>query len=83
MANTIVATKLSETLQISECSDGFWLYDKTRGMNLSMQAKTFNDAFVQALTYYQKQLSNVEKSYWALQGQVDSFVSQFADKQDD
>ena len=80
MGKTITATKLSETLQISECSDGFWLYDKTRGMNLSIRAKTSDDAFVESLTYYQKQLSNVEKSYWVLQGQVDSFVSQFADK---
>jgi len=32
--------KLSDTLTISECKDGYWIYDKTRGMNISMRAKT-------------------------------------------
>lgn len=39
MGKHINSTKLTETLTLSECSDGFWLYDKTRGMNLSMRAK--------------------------------------------
>lgn len=33
-------TTLTKTLTLSECSDGFWLYDETRGMNLSMRART-------------------------------------------
>ena len=30
--------KLTDSLTISECKDGYWLYDYTRGMNLSMRA---------------------------------------------
>ncbi len=70
-------TKLSETLQISEHHNGFWLYDFTRGMNLAMRAKTRDDAFVEALTYYQKRLIEIEKAYYDLQSQVDAFVDQF------
>jgi hypothetical protein len=48
--------KLSETLSIAEFSSGgakgFWLYDKTRGMNISMRAKSETDALVDALEYH-------------------------------
>ena len=81
--------KLSETLTLYEYTSpkngifGFWLYDKTRGMNLSMRAKTSTDAFVEALTYYQKRLSEMEKSYRGLKGQVDLFVSQFVEESEE
>lgn len=59
---------------------GFWLYDKTRGMNLSMRAKTERDAFVDALHYYQRRLADVEKEHKALQQKIDSFLCQFSDE---
>jgi len=68
---------LSETLHLSECRDGFWLYDDTRGMNLAMRAKTKDEALVDALNYYQRRLKEVEAEYRILKGRVDSFVSQF------
>ena len=80
--------KLSETLTLSEYTSprnesfGFWLYDKTRGMNLSMRAKTAEDAFVAALTYYQKRLTEVEQAHRALTQKVDAFVAQFAEDED-
>lgn len=78
---------LSETLTLCEYvtggHKGFWLYDETRGMNLSMRAKTPTDAFVEALTYYQKQLGNFERSYWGLKAQVDAFVEQFVEDPDE
>ena len=82
-------TKLSETLTLCEYTSpksgdfGFWLYDKTRSMNLSMRAKTSTDAFVEALTYYQRRLSEMEKAYWGLKGQVDLFVSQFVEESEE
>jgi hypothetical protein len=80
MQKAISSTKLSETLTISLCNDGYWLYDKTRGMNISKRAKTSEAAFVEALTYYQKRLSEIEGAYKCLKGQVDSFVSQFIEE---
>ena len=80
--------KLSETLTLCEFTNpkngsfGFWLYDKTRGMNLSMRAKMEIEAFVEALTYYQKRLGEVEKAYSSLRGQVDDFVSQFVEDEE-
>ena len=79
MSLAIKNTVLNDTLTLSECRDGFWLYDKTRGMNLSMRAKTQTDAFVEALTYYQSRASKVETEYRTLRGLVDAFVSNFTD----
>ena len=77
--------ELSETLSLCEFKSGgnkgFWLYDKTRGMNLSMRAKSETDAFVEALHYYQNRLIKVERGYASLRIEVDQFVSKFA--QDD
>lgn len=78
-------TKLSDTLSLCEYTSpkngnfGFWLYDYTRGMNLAIRAKTPQDAFVEALHYYQKRLEKVEREHAALQGKVDAFVSQFVE----
>lgn len=81
--------KLSETLTLCQYvftksgHFGFWLYDETRGMNLSMRAKTERDAFVEALTYYQEQLLEVEKAHEELTEKVDAFVSQFISEDND
>jgi hypothetical protein len=75
----ISSTKLSDTLTMSLCHDGYWLHDYTRRMNLSMRAKTEQDAFVEALTYYQKRLKDVENCYACLQTRVDEFVNQFVE----
>lgn len=83
MSKALSSTKLSDTLTLTECTDGYWLYDKTRGMNLSMHAKTSSDAFVEALAYYQRRLQAVEEDYNILSGRVDAFVSQFIDEDQD
>ena len=81
-----MVVKLSETLTLCEYqsprngSFGFWLYDKTAGMNLSMKAKTERESFVDALTYYQKRLANVEKEHAILTSKVDAFVAQFVEE---
>lgn len=79
-------TKLSDTLTLCQYSSprngnfGFWLYDKTRGINLSMRAKTETEAFVEALTYYQRRTAEVETELSSLQLKVNNFVSQFVEE---
>ncbi len=73
---------LTPTLVLSECHDGFWLYDETRGMNLSMRAKTAEAALVEALGYYQEQLKKIKLAYWSLKWQVDAFVSQVTENEE-
>lgn len=79
--------ELSGTLSLCEYQSpknghfGFWLYDKTRGMNLSMRAKTAQAAFVEALTYYQERLQQVEQEHKALTTKVETFVAQFTEEQ--
>ena len=79
--------KLSETLWISEYKSGgdlgFWLYDKTQGMNLAIRAKSETTAFVKALQYYQKRLMEVEHAHSTLKTKVDTFIEQFVDEQED
>lgn len=78
----ISVTDLNETLVLSESHDGFWLYDETRGMNLSMRAKTRDGAFVEALTYYQDHLQKVENELKGIQTKVDAFIVQFTEAED-
>jgi hypothetical protein len=66
------------TLTKNPNKDDFWLYDNIRGMNLAMNAKTEQEAFVLALTYYQKRLTVVEKEFKFLQDKVSTFVESFA-----
>ena len=82
MAKTISHEILSETVAITECTDGWWLFDKTRGMNLAMRAKSRDAAFMEAITYYQRRLLEVETSYRTLQRKVDCFVGQFVKEPD-
>ena len=77
MGKHIQSIKITATLTLSERTDGFWLYDSTQGMNLSIRAKTPQDAFVEAITYCQKRLSKVEAEYKDMSDKVDVFVSQF------
>lgn len=75
-------TKLSDTLTLTEQRDGWWLWDSTRGMNLAMRARTERDAFVEALTYYQRRMLIVDKDYKNLRANVDAFVAQVTDEED-
>ena len=77
MKKSISHIQFTDTIGLTECPDGFWLYDKTRGMNLAMSAKTKDDAFIEALSYYQKRLAEVESSYKTLNEKVNLFVHQF------
>ena len=75
----IRSIKLTDTLIISECKDGYWLYDKTRGMNLSMRAKTEQDAYVDAITYYQKRCAEIELKKKKLYDNVNNFIGSLSD----
>jgi hypothetical protein len=70
----VSSINLTRTLYLTETSNGFWLYDYTRGMNLSMRAKTAQDAFVEALSYYQNRLTDVEQELQTLKSKVEAFV---------
>jgi hypothetical protein len=83
MSKVLNSKKLSATISIAECTDGFWLYDETRGMNLSMRAKSSEAALFEALEYYQERLKEVENNYKSLKAKVDHFVGQFEEDEID
>ena len=82
MAKAISHEILSGSVAITECADGWWLYDKTQGMNLAMRAESRDQALMQAIGYYQRRLSEVETAHRCLSGRVDAFVRQFVEEQD-
>jgi hypothetical protein len=71
-----------DTLSLHECNDGYYLYDYVVGMNISMRAKTEQDACIEALLYYQRRLVEVKRDYKILNDKVEGFLSQF-DREDD
>jgi hypothetical protein len=85
-----ISTKdLTDTLNVTECRAhggkpaGYWLYDTTQGMNLSMGAPSVEAALVEALTYYQKRLADVQRNHKELSAKVTAFVDQFKEDDDD
>ena len=74
--NTLGHIKLSDKLELSHCRDGYWLWDKTRGMNLAVRAKTEREAFVEALKYYQNRQPEIEKELKDLKAKVNRFLSE-------
>ncbi|WBF77930.1 hypothetical protein W70_10 [Escherichia phage W70] len=83
MSKVINSKVLSKTLTLTECTNGFWLYDSTRGMNIAMQAKSEEAAFVEALGYYQRRLQEVENNYTSLKAKVDHFIGQVVEDDED
>lgn len=79
----ISITDLSSTITISECHDGFWLWDETREMNLSMRAKTRDAAISEAFDYYQKRLKVLEAKLNDITTKLDAFLAQFSDPDDE
>lgn len=77
MAKAIRNIFKNDKFLLSECNNGYYLYDYVLGMNISMRAKTEQDAFIEALTYYQIRLENLKKDYKQLNYKVETFISQF------
>lgn len=75
MTKAIRTIKFDETLTLSECSDGFWVYDSSRGMNLSMKCSSSEIALFEAIKYYQKRLLYIEKKYNNLEDKVYMFLN--------
>ena len=73
----------TETLSLCECNDGFYLYDYVVGMNIGMRAKTEQDAYIEALMYYQRTLQKVKAEYKDLNTKVENFVGQFIKEDED
>lgn len=91
MSRPAISTlKLNDHLSISECHpdsecrvNNWWLYDERSGMNIGMREETRDDAFIEAIEYWAKMAQRFEKSYTELKSQVDSFVGQFIERDED
>jgi hypothetical protein len=72
----------TDTLSLTECTDGYYLYDKVIGYNIVMRAKTEQEACIEALLHYQKEHSSLQKDYKELYAKVEFFVTQFIEPDD-
>lgn len=79
MSKTIRKVFKIDTLSLHECTDGYFLYDYVIGMNISMRAKTEQDAYIESLLYYQKKLTEIKNDYKVLNNKVENFISQFVE----
>lgn len=66
-----------DTLSLDECTDGYYLYDYVIGMNISMRAKTEQEAYIEALLYYQRKLKESQTLYKEIKYKVENFFRQF------
>lgn len=74
MPKLLNKTEVTDTITLSHCTDGWWLWDDTRGMNLSMHAPSPQQAFIETIGYYQRRLTQVEDELKTLKIQVEAFV---------
>lgn len=75
MGKHISSDKLSDTLTLQWYSDGIYLWDDTRKMNLAMYEKSEREAFIKALHYYQRRLKEIEIEHNALKTNVKNFLA--------
>jgi len=80
----ISSEAISDTITVSLChadyehriEPNYWLYDKTRGMNLAVGVETKEKAYIATIEYYQKRLAEIEGKYKKLNIQVLKFVGE-------
>lgn len=83
MAKYIKRIFQTDTLSLTECNDGFYLYDTVVKMNISMRAKTEQDAFIEALMYYQKSLKETKTKLNDIEDKVYNFIGQFDNEEEE
>lgn len=72
-----VSEDLNSNTSLTECHNGYWLWDKTQEMNLAMKADSREEALLEALEFYQKYYAKRKKELSDLKAKVDSFLVQF------
>jgi hypothetical protein len=81
-AKTPSPEKLLPTLTLTNCWDGWWLYDETQGMNLAMRAPSREAALLYALQYHRERHIKYANQHAALSQKVLAFTSQFHPDED-
>lgn len=74
MSKAIQSLKLSDSITLTECSDGWWLWDQTRKMNLAMKAASKEAALLSALDYYQDRFNRLDAQHKDLKLKVENFI---------
>lgn len=72
----------TNTLTLTECTNGYYLWDTVAGFNISIHAKSEQQALIDGLEYYQRYHSKLKKEHKELNDKVENFLCQF-DKEED
>lgn len=67
--------ELTDKLTLSECDDGFWLYDYDAEMNLSMRANSEREALLEAITYYKSKAKELKRILDKQDKAIEQFIS--------
>ena len=84
MGKAIRTEYINDKTHLSECHDGYWLYDENRGMNLAIRAESEKAALIEALEYYQEKAIALEAKNKHLNNSINAaLIALGADGQDD
>jgi len=72
----------TDTLTLTECTDGYYLWDNVASFNIAIHAKSEQQALIDGLNYYQNYHSKLKKEHKDLNDKVQNFLSQF-EREDD
>jgi hypothetical protein len=67
----------TDRLILTECTDGYYLWDHVAGFNIAIHAKSEQQALIDGLNYYQSYHSKLKKEHKDLNDKVQNFLSQF------
>lgn len=82
MGKLVRNTVKTDTLTLTECTDGYYLWDNIAGFNIAVHAKDEQQAFIEGLEYYQRYHTKLQKEYKELNNKVNSFLCQFSEDND-
>lgn len=76
----LIQEKLTDTLTLSQCTDGYWLCDTQLGYNTAMSCKTEREAFISAINEYKRKLTNLKKADKVLREAAENFIESVAEE---
>ena len=56
----------------------YWLYDEIQGYNIVMQAKSKDEAFSEAIHYYQKRYKSLKEDSNRINNEINTFINLMA-----
>lgn len=76
----LIQEKLTDTLTLSQCIDGYWIYDAQLGYNTAMHCKTEREAFISTINDYKERLIALKNTNKVLMVASKNFLESVAEE---